>query len=74
MQQPPKTSGMAIAGLILSVTCFTIIGIILSIVALVQINNSNGQQTGKGLAIAGIVVGVAKLVIGIPIIIANGGF
>jgi hypothetical protein len=35
---------------------FPIVGVILSIVALRQVTNSNGTQTGKGLAILGLVL------------------
>ena len=57
---PTKTSGKAIASLVLGIssfacTCFTgIIGLILGIMALGQINKSQGRVSGKGLAIAGI--------------------
>src|SRR5437899_1651870 len=60
--QPGKTSGMAIASLILAIltlpTCGIggIIGLILGIVSLVKISNSQGRLEGRGLAIAGICV------------------
>jgi len=62
----PKTSGLAIASLVLSITGVCcgiggIIGLILGCVALSQINNSNGRLTGKGLAIAGIVLGIVSI-------------
>lgn len=69
--QPPKTSGLAIAGLILAFFC-SIIGAIISVIALVQINGSNGQKTGKGLAIAGIILGIVMFILGIAIQ-ASGG-
>ena len=59
---PAKTSGMAIASLVLGIlgiaSCglAAIIGLVLGIVALAQINKSQGQLAGKGLAIAGIIV------------------
>src|SRR5438552_4054596 len=55
---PPsaKTSGMAIASLVLGILGFcgitAIVGLILGIVGLNQINRSNGQIRGKGLAVA----------------------
>jgi prepilin-type processing-associated H-X9-DG protein len=58
----PKTSGLAIASLILGIVgpCTvglgSIIGIILGIVGLVKIGKSAGAKGGRGLAIAGIVV------------------
>ena len=61
-----KTSGLAIASLVLAILSFftffltAIPAIILGIVALVKIEKSAGQLKGKGLAIAGIAVpGVA---------------
>lgn len=57
---PPKTSGMAVASLILGLTGFcgitAVIGMILGIVATVRISKSNGRLKGKGLAISGICV------------------
>lgn len=61
---PPRTSGMAIASLVLGVLgiVFTLLtaipGLILGIVALVQIKGSGRQLTGSGLAIAGIVLSI----------------
>src|SRR5438874_109896 len=60
--QSTKTSGMAIASLVLAIltlpTCGIggVVGIILGIVSLVKISNSQGQLRGKGLAISGICV------------------
>ena len=60
--QSAKTSGMAIASLVLAIltlpTCGIggVVGIILGIVSLVKISNSRGQLRGKGLAISGICV------------------
>lgn len=55
----PESSinGLAIAGFVVSLICISIVGLILSMVALNQINASNGRQGGKGLAIAGVVIG-----------------
>jgi len=58
--QPAKTNGLAIAGFVLSIL-LSLVGLILSIIALIQINNSNGTQKGKGLAIAGIVIGAVSM-------------
>ncbi len=63
----PKTSGLAIAALVLAIlspfTCFitAIPAIIIGIVALVNIPQSRGQLKGTGLAITGIVLPVALL-------------
>lgn len=62
-----KTSGLAIASLVLGIlsplTCFVtaIPAIIFGIVALVKISKSVGRLKGSGLAIAGIVIGPATL-------------
>ena len=64
---PPKTSGLAIASLVLAIlspfTCFisAIPAIILGIVALVKISKSAGQSKGVGPAIAGIALPVVLL-------------
>jgi prepilin-type processing-associated H-X9-DG protein len=61
---PPKTSGLAIASLVLAIlspfTCFisAIPAIILGIVALIKISKSTGQLKGVGLAVTGIVLPV----------------
>jgi hypothetical protein len=59
----PRTSGMAIASLVLGIFsfCLTIFtgipAVILGIIALSGINRSRGAITGAGMAIAGIVMG-----------------
>ncbi len=60
----PQTSGLAIASLVLGIlgfTCFSILtgipALILGIISLGKINKSSGAVTGKGMAIAGIVLG-----------------
>ncbi len=76
--QGPKTSGLAIASLVLGIfgICYGItglIGLILGIVALKQIKDSNGMITGRGLAIGGIATGsffVFLFVVGIIAAIA----
>jgi hypothetical protein len=65
-----KTSGGAIASLVCSllglVTCglSAIVGVILGIVALRRIHRSQGMLRGRGLAIAGIVLGCVLFVMG----------
>ncbi len=67
---PTKTSVMAIVSLVLGVLGFCtlglggLIGVILGIVALVSINKSAGRLGGQGLAIGGIVVSGASLIVG----------
>jgi hypothetical protein len=60
----PKTNGLAIGGFIVAFF-FGLIGLVLSIIALNQINASNGMQKGKGLALAGIIISALNMVGGI---------
>ena len=67
---PSKTSGLAIASLVLGILGFfscavtALVGLVLGILALVKIKNSQGRLSGSGLAIAGIAVsGVFRLLI-----------
>ena len=67
---PPKTSGMAIASLVLGILGFlcglpAIPGLILGIMALRRINRSAGRLGGNGLAIGGIVTSGIALVIAV---------
>lgn len=61
--EPARTSGKAIASLILgiaSLICTVLTGIpalILGIISLVQIHRSHGRMSGQGLAIGGIITG-----------------
>ena len=59
---PQKTNGMAIASLVCSFFC-GLLGLIFGIIAINQINKTNGG--GKGMAIAGIVIGAVSIVISI---------
>ena len=67
---PPRTDSMATAGFICSllglICCgcgplFSTLGLILSIVGIGQINKRPNELTGKGLAIAGIVLAILGL-------------
>jgi len=57
------TSGNAIASLVGSFLCGPI-GIIFGHIAISEIDKSNGLKTGKGLAIAGLIIGYLSLVFG----------
>lgn len=73
----PRTNWMATASLamgILSITCgmcccyglpFNLLGIIFSLVALSQIRNDPSSQQGQGLAIAGLVLSLASMVLAV---------
>ena len=52
-----QTNGFAIAALVLSLVCCGPLAIIFGFIARKQIRESNGAQTGDGLALAGIIVG-----------------
>ena len=56
-----KTNGLAIAGFVPALACCSPVGIILSAIGLSQINK-NPNQKGKGLATAGLIIGIISLV------------
>jgi prepilin-type processing-associated H-X9-DG protein len=70
--QPAKTSGLAVAALVLAIlTPFTCLltfvpALVCGILALTNINKSAGRLKGKGLAVAGITVSAVAL----PIVLA----
>lgn len=79
-QSPPpqetKTNGFSIASLVLGIIWIYWLGSILAVifghVALSQIKKANGRQTGRGMAIAGLVlgyIGVATLILFVIFII-----
>ena len=71
----PRTNSMAMTGMvmgILSITCglcccygmpFNLLGIICSLVALAQIRNDPQSQQGRSLAIAGLILSLASIVL-----------
>jgi len=72
----PKTSGLAIASLVCGVlgfaTCISSLpAVIMGHLAIRQIKNSSGKETGRGLAIGGLVTGYIVLAI-FPIAILAG--
>ena len=71
--QLPKTNSFATAGLIfgiLSATCcccgcpFSVIGLVCSLIGLSQINRHPERYTGRGLAIAGLILSAVSLMLG----------
>ena len=75
----PRNCGLATASLVCGIFAFCtfitgIAGLILGIVGLSRINKSAGQLTGKGQAIAGIVLSCAGMVVLIAIIGIVGVF
>lgn len=63
----PRTSGMAIAGFVLSFFC-SLLGLIFSIMGLNEVKNSRGAVTGGGLATAGIIISIIGMLIGIAVV------
>jgi cobalamin synthase len=66
--RPPRVDGMAIAALLCGaggLLCFVtpILGIIFGFVSRSRIKGSNGDLTGAGLALAGLVVSAAMLAV-----------
>ncbi len=61
----PKVDGLAIAALVLGIVWVYWVGSILAVIfgaiALKRINASNGWITGKGMAIAGLVLGLVGM-------------
>jgi len=58
----PKLSGLAVAGFILAFLCGPL-GLLLSLIAFVQIKTSKGRLRGEWLAVTGVIIGVLFLVV-----------
>lgn len=76
-QFQPESNGKAITALVLGICSFLICPVILSIPAVIlgyqargEIDRSGGRQTGRGLAVAGIVLGWLNLALSVIAIIA----
>lgn len=73
-QGQPKTAGIAIAALVLSILCMPV-GFVLGIIAYIKINDSRGTMGGKGLAIVAMCMPVLMVpIIGILAAIAVPNF
>jgi len=59
-----RTSGMAIAGFVLSFFC-ALLGLIFSCIGYSECKKSGGTVTGEGLAIAGIIISILSFIGGI---------
>lgn len=78
-----KTSSFATLGMIfgiLSLLCgcgcccglpFNLAGLVFSLIALVQINQHPDRYEGRGMAIAGLILSVASLILGFGLILLN---
>lgn len=73
---PQKTNGLAIAGFVTSLACCSPVGIVLSAIALSQLSK-DPLQKGKGLAKAGLIIGIISFVFSIIYYVfyfGTGGF
>src|SRR5687767_10905543 len=64
--QATRTSGMAIAGFVLSFFC-GLLGLIFSCIGYSECKKSGGTVTGEGLAIAGIIISILSMLGGLVI-------
>jgi hypothetical protein len=69
---PPirRTSGMAIAGFVLSFFC-GLLGLIFSILGYNECKKQPGIVTGEGFAVAGIIISICTMLISIAVALAN---
>jgi hypothetical protein len=70
----PRTNGLAIAAMVCSFFFWlygigAILGIVFGFIARSQIKRSGGTQQGRGMALAGIIIGFAGIAIGIVLVI-----
>lgn len=73
---PPSTNGLAIASLICSLGSFfllpgiaAVLGVILGHLSLAQIRASQGREEGRGMAIAGLILGYVNLALCVLIVV-----
>ena len=68
---PPAgpTSGMAIASLVVSLLGIGLVAVILGHLALNEIKKSNGYIQGRGLAIAGLIIGYLQIAAGVAVLL-----
>jgi hypothetical protein len=66
-----RTSGMAIAGFVLSFFC-GLLGLIFSCIGYSECKNSGGTVTGGGLALAGIIISIVSMLLGVMIAMSGG--
>lgn len=71
-----KTSGMAIASLVLGIVGFvffpfvpSVLAIIFGVIGINQVNSSKGAIGGKGMAVAGLVLGIVAIALTILVIV-----
>ena len=81
-RQPPKTNSYATAGLVCSILAwvcccgfpFNLLGLVFSLVALSQISRHPEHYEGRGLAIAGLVLSIASLLLGFGMLLWSLAF
>jgi hypothetical protein len=64
-KKPPKISGIANASLVCGLLCIPIVSIVLGHIARSQIKKSKGTVYGKGIALAGLILGYLHLIAGL---------
>lgn len=73
-----KVNGLAIASLVLGIVPLLGIGSVVAVVfghvALGQIKRSNGFETGRGMALAGLILGYAWIVLNVLLLVAVVAF
>jgi uncharacterized protein DUF4190 len=77
-ENPKQTNGLAVASLVTSIAGIIpflfgipcVVGIILGFVGLSQIKKTGGVQQGRGLAMAGVIVGFSLIAIFILLVVA----
>jgi len=76
-----RTSGLAVASLVLGIIWLywvgSVLAIVFGVVAMSQIKNSQGTMTGRGMAIAGLVLGLVGaamlLLVVLALLLGAGG-
>jgi uncharacterized membrane protein len=76
----PPTNGLAVASLVCSIAGVVpfffgipcVVGIILGFVGMSQVKKSGGVQRGRGLALAGVIVGFSLIALFVILVIAVG--
>lgn len=77
MTRRPRNNGLAIASLVCSIAGIlflsipSVLGVIFGFVARSQIRRSNGTQSGDGLALAGVIVGLCVIGFWVVVTILN---
>lgn len=66
-----QLNGLAVTGFVLSVCCCWPVGLVLSIIGITQIK-SKSNQSGQGLAIAGIVISAVGIFISLFLMLLPG--